>query len=83
MFFPVLIGLEEFESELCDFLIARSAEPDARPGETVHGKAWGWVGLLFAVLAYGSQFSDLSATEGDMISGVLSMHMPHPVFVLV
>ncbi|KAH8819111.1 fungal-specific transcription factor domain-containing protein [Xylogone sp. PMI_703] len=74
-FYPSLIDVDEFESTLCDFLIARESQlgnPPRSPEETVHGRSWTWIGLLFAVLSCGCQFSDLPSKDRELTSKVLT-----------
>jgi hypothetical protein len=70
----VIRNLDEFESDLCDFLIARGGGNDVSAEGVVHGKTWSWIGLLFAVLACGCQFSDLVAKDRELTPRLLSTH---------
>ena len=77
-FYPVVLNIEEFESGLCDFLRCRGelclTPPPSGAEEVVHGKDLTWLGLLFALLAAGCQFSDLSFTEKGLTSRVFGKY---------
>lgn len=71
------MDLDAFEASLCEFLIAREGGSAVAPRgfeDVVHGKSWSWIGLLFAVLACGCQFSDLPARDRELTSKLYSMH---------
>ncbi|KAK0647214.1 hypothetical protein DIS24_g7943 [Lasiodiplodia hormozganensis] len=67
--FPVIEDVDELESELLQFLLARRASSGITE-RTIYGRKLHWVGLLFAVLASGSQCSGLSRGERELTSKV-------------
>jgi hypothetical protein len=76
--FPGVYDVEEFESQLLEFLRARSTESlvvgqGPLSTQTVFGKDLHWVGLLFAALASGVQCSDIARRERQIRSQVFSM----------
>ncbi|OGE46655.1 hypothetical protein PENARI_c013G05149 [Penicillium arizonense] len=73
-YMPDVLGIDEFERELCTFL----EEPtrDMQSGFRT-GKPFDWLGLLFAILAFGVQVSDLSYKERIRLSQAFSK--PHRI----
>lgn len=71
--YPGIADLAKLETDLTDFLVARSsmADPDEGVTEhTIHGKSFYWLGMLFAVLASGAQCSALTRKERELTSQV-------------
>lgn len=74
--FPAVEHLDDLESELLQFLLARRAAQDVDEEgstiteHTIFGKDLCWVGLLFAILASGSQCSSIPRGERELTSKV-------------
>ncbi|PGH18233.1 hypothetical protein AJ79_00572 [Helicocarpus griseus UAMH5409] len=67
-FYPVLVDIEKFEVDLCNFLddtISRENAFTSNPNIDIS-----WLSLLFAVLASGAQFSNDSSKDRDLRSKV-------------
>lgn len=58
---PMLCNIAKFEKDLCKY-IDKSAELKARAEHSRSKEATSWLGLLFAVLASGTQFSSASVS---------------------
>lgn len=71
--YPGLAELDRLESDLATFLVDRAslANPDDGVTEnTIHGRSFYWLGMLFAVLASGAQCSALTRKERELTSQV-------------
>ena len=73
--FPVLEDAEALEDELLQFLLTRrgahnSDDKKHTTEDSIFGKDLGWVGLMFAVLASGSQCSSLECSQRELTSKV-------------
>lgn len=64
-YYPAVVDVEAFESEVCDFVTER-----AEGGDAICGRSPSWLGLLFAVLASGIQFSEVPVGERELSSRV-------------
>jgi hypothetical protein len=71
---PDVLGIDEFERELCTFLEEQTI--DIQSGCRT-GKPFDWLSLLFAILAFGVQVSDLSYKERVQLSQAFSK--PHRI----
>lgn len=73
--FPGIVNLQQFEAEVMQFLVARSAKSagsDKLPltDQDVYGRSVHWLGLLFACLASGCQCSSMPRREKQLTSQV-------------
>ena len=71
--FPGVADLQQLESDLTVFLINRAAQMGSEDGvneQSIYGKNYHWLGLLFAVLASGAQCSPLPRKERELTSQV-------------
>lgn len=73
--FPVVEDAEALEDELLQFLFTRRAAHSSddkthTTEDSIFGKDLGWVGLMFAVLASGSQCSSLECSQRELTSKV-------------
>lgn len=69
-FNPIIVDIDEFESDLCAYLDERHPSEDTgvnglRPQKEL---SMGWMGLLLAVMASGTQFSTKSRSQRETIS---------------
>jgi hypothetical protein len=77
--YPALADVQQFEQDLTNFLIARTAAVgmlDSLTEQSVYGKSYQWLGLLFACLASGAQCSTMPRKERELTSQVYSMCLP-------
>lgn len=72
LYYPAILDLGEFESELYSFLSQRVSKSGVAPLEatTLHGKNFAWIGILYALLAAAAQFNDASIKERSLASRV-------------
>lgn len=71
--YPGIADLEQLETDLTSFLMARSSAADPDEGvteQTIYGKSFYWLGMMFAVLASGAQCSALTRKERELTSQV-------------
>jgi hypothetical protein len=70
--YPAVADIEAIESDLLLFLINRASSQGGAgvSEETIYGKDFHWIGLLFAVLASGCQCSTLPRKERELTSQV-------------
>lgn len=73
--YPALIEIDNFESDLLNFLINRAnSQSDTNSGgiteQSIYGKSLHWIGLFFAALASGCQCSSMARKERDLTSQV-------------
>lgn len=71
--YPGVADLQQLETDLTNFLMARGSVADPDDGVTEHmlyGKSFYWLGMLFAVLASGAQCSALTRKERELTSQV-------------
>lgn len=71
--YPGVADIDEFERDLNDFLLTRATQVGSSEGvtdQTIYGKSYYWVGLLFAILASGAQSSSMPRKERELTSQV-------------
>ncbi|KAK5114500.1 hypothetical protein LTR62_002435 [Meristemomyces frigidus] len=69
--YPGVANLPALEIELDEFLVARAAladTPDGFKEQSVYGKSYPWLSVLFAVLGSGAQCSAMSRKERELTS---------------
>lgn len=77
--YPGLAELDRLESDLAAFLVERASLPNPDDGvteNTIHGRSFYWLGMLFAVLASGAQCSALTRKERELTSQVYGKAHP-------
>lgn len=73
-FWGLLIDIEDFESKLCIYLEDRSASTKHRANGG-KGVSSAWLGMLFAVLAVATNYTDLSYHKRVATSQAFGMHV--------
>ncbi|WPH00402.1 Hypothetical protein R9X50_00322900 [Acrodontium crateriforme] len=71
--FPGIADMEQFEESLTLFLVNRASQSESPEGVTeqqIYGRTYGWLGMLFAVLASGAQCSTMPRKERELTSQV-------------
>ena len=71
--YPGIADVKQLETDLTGFLISRSSYQNPDDGvteNTIYGKSFYWLGMLFAVLASGAQCSALTRKERELTSQV-------------
>lgn len=73
-FWGLLIDIEDFESKLCIYLEDRSASTK-HPANGSKGVSSAWLGMLFAVLAVATNYTELSYHKRVATSQAFGMHL--------
>lgn len=71
--YPGVADLGQLEEDVAAFLVARASASDPDDGvteNTIYGKSFYWLGMLFAVLASGAQCSAVTRKERELTSQV-------------
>ncbi|KAK4574297.1 hypothetical protein LTR86_002058 [Recurvomyces mirabilis] len=71
--YPGVADLGALEQELDEFLVARAADVDSQEGiteQSIYGKSYPWLAVLFAVLGSGAQCSATPRKERELTSQV-------------
>lgn len=85
--YPGVVDILQFESDLLDFLRNRGSsslavQAGTLADQSVYGKSLHWLGLLFAALASGFQWSDLPRKERQIKSQVYGIKCQVPISIL-
>ncbi|KAK0978103.1 hypothetical protein LTS01_012839 [Friedmanniomyces endolithicus] len=79
--YPGVAEITQFEQDFTEFLVNRAATVGSLDGVTeqsIYGKTYHWLAVLFAVLGSGAQCSTLPRRERELTSQVYGTHSVYP-----